>query len=51
MTAMMILVVFLAAMGPFHSMMGSHDASGPHARMPYAQMQADRTPRADEDKP
>lgn len=51
MTAMMILMVFLIAMGPFHGMMGPHDTSGPHAGMPYTHMQADRTPRPDEDKP
>ncbi len=51
MTAMMILMVLLIAMGPYHGMMGPHDASGPRAGMPYTHVQADRTPRTEEDKP
>lgn len=48
MTAMMILMVFLLAVGPYHGMMGSHD---PGAGAPHAQMQTDRTPQPEEDRP
>ena len=51
MTAMMILVVFLLAVGPHYGMMGSHDAGAYHAGAPYAQMQTDRTPQPEEDRP
>ena len=51
MTAMMILVAFLIAVGPFHGVMGSHDAGAHHAGAPYTHMQTDRTPQPEEDKP
>ena len=51
MTAMLILMAFLVAMGPYHGMMGSHDAGAPGAGAPYAYIQMDRTPRPEGDRP
>lgn len=51
MTAMMILMVFLVAMGPYHAMTGSHDTGAPDAQTAYTHMQTDRTPKPHEDKP
>jgi hypothetical protein len=51
MTAMMILMVFLLAVGPYHGMMGSHDAGAPGAGAPHTQMQTDQTPQPGEDRP
>ena len=51
MTAMMILIVLLLAVGPYHGMMGSHDAGANHAGAPYTQMHTNGTPQPEEDKP